>query len=172
MAVQLTDKVKQELQGVIELMERNIGKIDMSSWVDNSELPIPGESHSCNTTACLAGYICLYHGYTPRQIECITWSHPSSVSHVSDKTIPPYVRSAGELAMCLMGFPLAEGDGISPGLKKLFLLENWPEPFISQYTELYEYSEDAFLEIAPKPNRAKAGHIAINRLKYFIETGE
>ena len=50
----------------------------------------------------------------------------------------------------------------------LFYVENWPEPFRSQYSEVSKHD----WRNGPKESRRLRAQIAVDRINYMLETGE
>lgn len=113
---------------------------------------------------CIAGYICLANGYSSKFIDKLNYSFVDPESFPSKARKPAVgVKGSitpGELAAGLLGINIGETY-----MDHLYMADEWPEPYHSQYDDLLIEGE------LPAKNRKKAGRIVIRRLKYFIRTG-
>lgn len=164
--IKLTKQVKQDMKGVIALMEANIDRIDMADWAYTRKRKDTPKEYSCGTVGCIAGYINLYHGYSEKFMRSLKGTYEFSDIKFPKKATKVdlsshYFPGPGEIAKALMGID-QDSD-----LDHLYLTSQWPEPFKSNYDALLD---NMFGDLLPK-NYKKAGRLVIKRFKHFIKTG-
>lgn len=164
--IKLTTEVKQDLKGVVALMEQNLERVDMERWISIRTKKEATEQYPCGTSGCIAGYICLASGYKDKFIETLSqqtfaggFKAPLGAT-APRATLNGSFVDPGMLAKAMLGLDAGTSLGF------LYFADRWPEPFASEYKAL----EGADAEITPE-NRKKAGKLTIKRLKHFIKTG-
>lgn len=165
----LSKETKAMLKDVIKLMEQNLARIDMRTWIHNQPKSKGVPAEECGTTGCAAGYICMNAGYSGKFLYGLPFGQFADVrlpTRATKPTVPVVadperdVADTGDLARALMGIhPVHKMDF-------LFMWMEWPQPYRDGYLELI----DEWGEIIPK-NRKKAGKVVVKRLRHFIKTG-
>ncbi len=167
MGVKLSKQVKQDLKGVVALMEANIDHINMGEWLRNVSKEEAKEGiYPCGTVGCIAGFVNFFHGYEPKFFNKLTnetfeeFKSPRKATKVSVDS-REYVHHAS-LAKVLMGIE------VTTDMDFLFHTDHWPKEFEEKYNALQDEDEDG---VIPVENREKIGKLVVKRLKHFIRTG-
>ena len=102
---------------------------------------------ACGTTACIAGWVAIL-------------SNPLKRDKNGYLLIPKLHTSISNFAAKKLGLSTKP---TSLTTQSMFHAENWPEPFNTKF-----FDENNKV----RPNRAKLAKIAVDRLEYFLETGQ